>query len=303
GELADALRRAMTARRRAAAALGLAVAVAIGVGAWLRPRADVAEAWPDVTEVRTTLERLARRDECVLIGGGAQPAYDLPMGPGSGKALERTDELFTVSSGGLPVCLVELLPGLPPGRYRVEAELRHDVGDGHSAVGIYVAGSRYRTNRARQNLFARVAYADRGTQALAPAGGPNDGRPPCGFVSLAPQYAGDTPDRLNDGVTVFDATREARFASALNLGTAPGWRVISLLVDAEGISAWWGGAPLGRLPVTGLTDLRRDLGRTHFNLPERELPVRMHGAMGVYVNRGVVSVRRFAVRRVAADGD
>jgi serine/threonine-protein kinase len=161
---AGRLRRAGKAIRRhpfraAAVAACALVAVAAGV-AW-----TVVEGTPPRRYQRAVAPPLARleRGEAVELirPGGEAPAFQVRCGEGITKA-RMTDDGFVVTSPALG--LVELLPGVPASRYRLEAELRHDrsrfgpVGDG--GVGVTFTHRSARSAEGEHHVMAVVALND-----------------------------------------------------------------------------------------------------------------------------------------------
>jgi serine/threonine-protein kinase len=254
--------------------------------------------WPDLPEVRAIEARLARGEAVELIGDGKpRPPFDFALGAASGKVLEIEQRPFTVASSGLETCLVELLPGLPPGHdYQIEAEIRHDRGDGQSSVGIYAAGSRYRVERGRQNLVVSATYADVGVQAAfdAPEELHKRGRDRVACFWLAARYLGESKIRPLDNLPFF--AHDMYFDSAEIKRERPGFRSISLKIEAGQFTSMWEGTNAATLSFRQVEEHRDDVCRKRTDLSPDGLPTRPLGSVGVYVCKGLATVRRFVVR-------
>jgi serine/threonine-protein kinase len=303
GDLADALHRAAAARLRRwllaggwAATLGLAV---VGIATWHPPdpaaNVQTLPAEPpdlrDRPEVQEAQTKLAHGEEVALINDGRPAAFHWAMGSESGKVVQRDGGTFAVHSMGSGVCPVELLPDLPPGRYRVDATLRHDAGDGHSVIGIYAAGSRCRTDRGWQNLFVSLTYADVGPRAAIRTSGLEKG-----CAQLQPHYFGEsvTSPYAEETVQVLEA--RMLFDSARLLHRPPGWRTVSLLVDDEAITALWDGVEFHHVTAGKLENFRQGICTTHPDLARTDFAARPRGGLGILVVKGQVSVHSFRVR-------
>jgi hypothetical protein len=233
---------------------------------------------------------LAGGEAVELIGPGRPPAaFDWALGAGSGKVLERGDGTFCVSSTGLGACLVDLQPALPPGRYRIDADLRHDAGDGHSAVGVYVAGGRCHVGRGRQVLFAGATFADYGPLAAPP-----------GRVYFRLNYFGESRQYSYECRMRHIAERDA---APDQPPPAPGdWRRLSFDVAAAGVVAAVPAGPVGAAAAADLDQFRSGVVERWSDLSAVPFSCRPHGAVGVYVFSGVMSVRRVAVTPLPPEG-
>lgn len=296
-DLADALRRAAAPRRgwRMAAVAAMAVAGVAAAASGYRPPGE--SGWPDLPSVHDARARLKRGEEVVLIDGGPPAAYDLTMGPGSGKLIERDDGTVGVLGRGLTACLVELLPELPPGRFRLTAEVRHEVGAGE--VGLYAAGTACRTPCGRQAFVAAINYADLGPPASPPRTPDDPGRrvatPGTILVGEDPRQAGRLSRR--------NLTAAKRHWDVVPDAGPPGWRRLSLDIDDGGVTVGWEGDRLGTMTQEFLTESRDAVCARLADLTAAALPVRTHGSIGIYVNRALAGVRRVSIRPLPPPAD
>jgi tRNA A-37 threonylcarbamoyl transferase component Bud32 len=146
GDLADALQRLYLPTRRRVLVAGLSAGVfATGAGLWWGRADPEFEDYSDPKSVQRALRRLERGERVTLIGDGQPvPGYRLAIGPASGNVLRGPEYSFGVQTNG--DCLVELLPRLPPGEWRIEARIEHahrDFGKG-SCVGVATGITRVR---------------------------------------------------------------------------------------------------------------------------------------------------------------
>jgi serine/threonine protein kinase len=170
--LAQALERATAPRRWKLVlaclllSLGIFLVIAHQLKTWpFRPAT-----WPDLPAITEARTKLARGEPVVLIDKGKPPvAVSWPCGPESGKVTPRDDGLFSFRNASSGVCMLELLPDLPEGRYRIDAELRHETATGViSWVGVYGAASHFQIPRGRQHYFLLIRYADVGEETADP---------------------------------------------------------------------------------------------------------------------------------------
>jgi hypothetical protein len=151
GAVADAVRRAARPPRRWRwAAAVAALAAAVGLTVWLKLLGPAAEAvapeppefagYTNPAAVREALAKLDRDGSLDLVAGAAPAGYRVGPGLPAGRVYLDPQHGWTVQAG--EQCFVELLPRLPAGRWRVEAELRHErfVSD-VSVVGMAVGMS------------------------------------------------------------------------------------------------------------------------------------------------------------------
>ncbi len=288
-ELADAL--TATGRWRWWVAGGLAVSAAVGgaFAAWPRPEPPAA-VWPDVPSVRDSLDKLVRGEAVELIAPDRPPAaFDWASGPGSGRVISAPDESFRVVSQSPAGCLVEFLPALPPGRYRIDADLLHETGNGMSWVGVYAAASHCQIARGRQHFVLLARYSDRGdTVAVGPGNDVSSNR----RTHLQAQYLGDT-DR--DPVAWYASDSAPHPNGRLVPPPPVGWRQVSLTLDPTAVAAAQAAAPVGGMTFEQAMQTFADARKAFPDLPAAGWGVSPFGGVGVYVTSGSVVVRSFRV--------
>ncbi len=293
-DLADALR-AAAARPRRWPAVALA-AVALAAAYPFFPRGErVAPAWPDLPVVRAARDRLTRNEPAELIGPGRPPAaFAWATGPGSGRVLAGDDGSFRVVSLSPVGCLVELLPDLPPGRYRVDGELFHETGNGMSWVGLYAGASHCETGRGRQHFLVTTRYSDRGWTAREEA--ENNTATANRRTHLLTQYLGDADNDLMAGLAMPAPHPDGRLVSAPPVG----WRQVSLTIDGRGATAAQGDAAVGAVTPAGMGQVLDAARREYPDLPADGWGVRPHGGVGLYVFNGSLRVRSVRVTPLPA---
>ncbi|MDB5309560.1 MAG: hypothetical protein JWO38_3762 [Gemmataceae bacterium] len=299
-QLAEALRRATAPRRWgfAVGAVAVALGVLIGTTASFQTWPFARATWPDLPAVAEARAKLTRGERVVLVDVGKPPtAFHWPRGPESGKVLRRGDGLFTVHSTSSEGCLVELLPDLPPGRYRIDAELHHETANGMSWVGVYGAGSHCRIPRGRQHFFVFARYADVGRFAEETPGANSVTANRRTHLTVA--YLGDSDEHPHLSVVDFAPHPDGRLVQAPDRG----WRPISLTIDSEMTAATQGqGEPIGFLGINQIEMLRAK-ALLHFpDLGAAEWPLRMHGGIGLFVLNGTLSVSRFEITPLPSGG-
>jgi tRNA A-37 threonylcarbamoyl transferase component Bud32 len=275
--VAEALGRAIARRRRkvlwaavAVVAIGVLLGRSASVGYWPFAKPQ----WPDVPAVKTALADLTDGKTIVLIDQDKPPsAYDWARGTGSGTMGMRDDGILTIKSVSPGGCLLELLPGLPPGKYRIDAELRQEVGDAMCWVGIYAAATHWQIPEGRQHFFVLARYSDFGLAATA---GPEaNAETASRRTHLAIQYMRNSNQYPYEGHTDTVAFPAGKTIQA----PAVGWRRISLTIDSGAVRATQGNdeAVVGELDVAGIQARH---AKTMRLLPKRgnmTSPLRMEG--------------------------
>lgn len=296
-QLADALEKALLPRRWWLA-IPIVLATALVVNAvWWRPaptpptntKPEPVPEWSDHPTVQDAYHKLAKGEAAVLIDGEQPAAFHWPRGSETGKII-RSDEgrfgLHSVSPGG---ALMELLPHLPPGSYRIDAELKHETGNGFTWVGVYAAASHWTTNQGRVHNFVMAKYTDLGPHA-------SEGSPPGGIMQgrRTHQMARFLAESDRHPFTSIQLCPDHP-GGKLVLPPPRGWRTVSLIVTSERVRAMQQGTEsVGEVSADDLNALSRDALRRQpaIGMPP---PFRTHGGIGLYVYCASVLVNRFQV--------
>jgi hypothetical protein len=192
-------------------------------------------------------------------------------------------------SGG---ALLELLPDLPQGRFRIDAVLTHKMANGLSWVGVYAAGSHWATARGRQHFFVTAKYADLGLFAA-------DGPPHCmrgRRTHLMGMYLGDSDRSPVVSTQDFAPHPDGH----LVVPPAPGRRTVSLIVDGGRVWATQqAGESVGELGNVALDAIGRKAVREHPDLADG-LAIRPHGGVGLFVCNASVTIDQFQITPLGA---
>ena len=296
--VAEAFGRAIARRRRkvlwaavAVVAVGVLLGRSASVGYWPFAKPQ----WPDLPAVKTALAELRDGKTIVLVDQDKPPsAYDWARGAGSGKMEMRDNGILTIKSVSRGGCLLELLPSLPPSRYRIDAELRQEVGDALSWVGIYAAATHWQVPEGRQHFFVMARYADfgSGTKAGLVANTETASR----RAHLAIQYMRESNLHPYEGQTETVAFPTGKIIQP----PAVGWRRISLTIGSGTVKAAQGNdeAIFGEIDVAGIQARQAKMMRLLPNWGNMTSPLRMEGGIGLYACNATLSVRRLTVTAI-----
>jgi serine/threonine protein kinase len=263
--------------------------------------AEITPSWPDVPPVHDALARLARGEAVELIGPGRPPAiFEWATGTGSGRVLSQkhrpfsgashsNDDPFRVVSESQVGCLVELLPTLPPGRYRIDGELLHETGNGMSWVGLYAGASHCQIRRGRQHFLVMARYSDRGWTAEEKP--ENNTESSNRRTHLLLQYFGDSDTDLMAGSGAPAPHPDGRLVPAPPIG----WRRVSLTIDGKSAAAAQADSVVGVVSLAEMEQTLADARRLYPDLPAAGWSVRPFGGIGLYVFKGSLAVRTFRV--------
>lgn len=170
--------------------------------------------------------------------------------------------------------LLEVMPSFPPGKYTLEAELRHDANGfgGEGDVGLYCWGCSGAAGRPH-HVIAALTFADRGRVTRYGAR--------VVTYSLGDTMNGSAPFPPKDAVP-FQAT--------------PGsWRRLTWHLVPASAAATFDGVPLPPLMAKHFAPTINDAARAGV-----AAQIRPDGAFGIYVSRGKLTVRHL---RVVPDGN
>jgi hypothetical protein len=270
------------------------VGIGVAVAAWDRLHPATEFNHPPLNPA--ALDLLDHGEPAVLIDQDHRPDYFLARGPASAKVLETADGGFTVTSAWPGGSLIQFLDRPPAGKFAVEAEFQHQMGNGMSWVGLYVAESHCVIPRGRQHLFLMARYADQGIFA---------GQHEAFHVQQAQRRLHLLTGYLGDDDRKPLAAQD--FIASPPEGTAveaspPGRRTVRIVVDnAEVIASQvstgggWKEEVVGRRNWTTVAQDRATVLNNWPDLIPADWPVRPAGGIGVYVLEGTLAVHRLTV--------
>jgi hypothetical protein len=242
GRVGRALRAAGITRRRA---------IAVGVGSALVAGGVFGYRWwADPDRPRRRLEReiednlAAGRPVTLIPDTGLPIRFSILNGDEQTTTGLGTDGTFSVSSWSL--CLVELLPRVPGGRYRFTVCIRHEKSDVIGAVGAYCAAQTFPGITRPIRLFGGVTYND--VRSAAKELAPN--LP----LDVAAKVKVPTQNRAKLGTGVVGESGEGALPNWTSgapfdlAGVFLAWRTLELVVTPAGFSATWNGKEVGSMP-------------------------------------------------------
>jgi tRNA A-37 threonylcarbamoyl transferase component Bud32 len=248
--------------RRAAVALGVVLALLLAAGvAYHHVRA------PD------------EPPPILLIGenGANQPLNWIFGGDRVGAASEPGAPFWFQSSN---ISAVELLPGVPWERYRLEAQLKHDSAAGFSEIGVFVAHGPHPSAQGVPRSLICVGFGDVG-------GACGDIQPSMGRID----------ERNHSGFEGHLFSRMHHFTPAEKTGEPGRMRKLALNVTPQEIRIFFEGDLIGVLPRADIDTAGKHLFRGFPDVQWRFTP---QGGLGIYVARGSVSVGRVLIRPLRA---
>jgi hypothetical protein len=208
------------------------------------------------------------------------------FGPDTIHQVEADPGHLTLHTKWAGPATAEFLPALPPGRYRVRAELRHDRGDHLTKVGLYVAGQRWESAVGQHMHCATLYYEDAGPD-LVPRAAPATNSKAL-FGALLTGEVRTVPSHWR--IQKDDGVHSVGFLSAAD--GRPPFRTLELRVAGTGVEATWDHRPVGWMPqafaATSLADARADYPPTEAPNPGVGP---LGGGVGVFVYNGTLSIR------------
>ncbi len=105
------------------------------------------------------IERTLNANQPVtLIGPAGPPRWFRWLGASSADMSKSADEPFAISS--MSISLMELVPKLPEGGWRLSGEFRHDDGADLGCIGFFFACTPHEVKGAEQHCFCELSYSD-----------------------------------------------------------------------------------------------------------------------------------------------
>ncbi|MFL5339395.1 MAG: hypothetical protein ACJ8F7_04435, partial [Gemmataceae bacterium] len=262
--------------------------------------------------------RLARGETVTLIGETGGPRWsEWRLGGETGKAWVADDQSFRVESWS--ICLLDLVRGPGPARYRLRAEVWHRDSSHSGQVGFYVGHREDPSPAGAFHRFARFYFNeiidDKAKHAELIDKFPNL-PPAANGLNPPPQPTGNSVFldyrlfRDGDWNTGWDQKIDGRSAELIApVGYGGSWRPLTIDVSPERISARWGaGERVGELSSADLTaNGRQSLLRMRKQRPgdhtfeNLDLKFSASGSLGLYVNNSSASFRNVIVEPLAED--
>jgi len=173
------------------------------------------------------MPKLRRGEPVTLIGPSGEPRWFSWLIPGT-RVKARDGDFFSIHSGN--ISLLELLPECPLDRFRIRADIRHEVSP-TGLVGLYFCGGKRATGRGEMISFCSLTFADWGDDAMTAS------RKPFGKLMLKLVHydvgrAGTTAQRISS----FNFSYTPLHAIAKGAD----WRRLTLEVIGEEIAVSWG---------------------------------------------------------------
>jgi hypothetical protein len=243
----------------------------------------------DLPEVRQALADLAERKEVVFVDGQRRAPYRWLFGPDTGREVEGEADGLTLHTKWSGPAAAEFLPSLPPGRYRVRAEVRHDDGNNFTKVALYVGGQYWESAAGRHLQCIALHYADVGPEAAEPPAPPG-----ISTAAFGPLLTGE----LRAERSHWDHTEAGKrpFVAAAAAGRPPEFRTLEFEVTGAGVRGWWDQQPV-RLTTREFAAEALDHNRAAYPelVPGAGNRDPIWGSVGILVFNGTVTVRRFRI--------
>jgi serine/threonine protein kinase len=292
GALAEAIRSAASdrSRRRFLGVGGLSL-TAVLAGWFMRPKAAPSH---DSPELVLTAKRNATVDiesfnqlkagKSVVLIDRQLPPRSIAWVNGTGKsmAIQSGNGVFQIRSEEPGGGMLELLPKLPHGKYRIQAELKHESANDMSWVGIYVCAGHWTFDDHQHHAYSLLRFADQGRFA-------GD------LVGAHEQHA----NRRTHFLAVYQC--ESSFvtqSASLNLprttvaAPSPGPRTVSIIVEADKATAMQGQDTIGSIGPNEINRLHKQVSSQEIR---DKIRINAEGGIGLYVFSGTMSVFRLEI--------
>jgi serine/threonine protein kinase len=305
--LAKALRTGLQRPRRRAWVMGsvavLAAVLAIGLvgGQWLlsylKPKtADTPLLSADIpfaekSEVRSAISDLEDKKEVVLVDETRRAPYRWVFGPETGREVSSDPGCLTLHTKWSGPATAEFLPNLPPGKYRIRAVIKHDLGNDSSKVALYVGGRYWESAAGRHLHCVALHFQDVGPEF---ASRPKVGERANTMAQFCTLLTGEISSRSShwDNRPVGNVD----FLAAAAANRRADFRTIEFQVSESGVEGWWDGQRAGFVP---LAKVMESLNLSRIGYPEKTSiqsdPHPLWGSVGVFVLNGTLSVREFRI--------
>jgi serine/threonine protein kinase len=230
-------------------------------------------------QLRRLERQVAAGEPVELVGEVGMPWFRQVLGKMPVLAQPAPFSVFTNE-----VLLLDLLPDLPWDRYQFEAEFKAGQWESEKGFGLYVARQERLYEGKPEHWFLSLKYWETAEKEQRKQ-----------HVELTTdRYRDDNLLRLGRHYTRGPPLRKTVVKpSDVNWNS---WHRLAVVVETEGVKAYWDSARLGEIAVARLTDLTNMLVSTDRPADFQPLEFWPRGALGLYIGRGNVEVRRAWVK-------
>jgi Protein kinase domain len=255
------------ANARAVRTLGLVMAVAALSLPWAAIRKEASPAQATAKVIWSTSQRGAKVE---LLGNGVLPTwYRWPLGPC------QTIGSHPLSMSTYSPCLLELVPSIPTGRYRMRVEAQ-DYSFDLGATGLYFAHQEHDNGKERDHFYCALLHTDT-----------NRVRKLTLEVHRHRAFTRPDPGDFHSGV-LFDYP----LPPASN--AIPQWHQFGIDTTEDQITLTWDGQRIGVVPWSSVTEMTDHLAMLNPPLSWKATPSPALAA-GVFVRTGSTAFRHFCV--------
>jgi serine/threonine-protein kinase len=273
-------------------------AIALGVGSVSIGGGVLGYRWWTDPE-RPILHELAADRKVMLIPKTGLPRlFTIRTGDERTQTSIGSDGTFLISS--MALTLIELVPRVPSGRYRLTVQIRHDDSDVWGGVGIYCSGQAVTGGPRQPHLFAGVSYNDFRSAAME------------AWLRLKPEIRAKTPrpDKESVGIGTGVAgdydigkpweylPRDLTGVKFDLAGMSPVWRTVELTVTPDEFSASWQNQVVRTITAELANEWLTDrVSKMRIKHPNNQIIQGIHaqynpsGPLGLIVFRGTASFR------------
>jgi hypothetical protein len=298
GELSAELHAGLRRRRRqtwligSAALLALVMCAGIVLGRWaLTPETPQPVAFSEMLEVQEALTRLREGKEVTLVDGAHRAPHRWVFGPETGRMVDDDSPYLVLLSKWTGQGAVEFLPSLPPGKYQIDAKIRHDSGGDHGKVGLYIGGRYWESGIGRHLASINVAFADVGPHVSTPLRQPDKTN---GTIPFQFSLTGEIRTQRRHSEVFGEIGLP--YLSAAAAGKPPEFRSLSLIVTPTEVTGSWEGNRIGSLSRgSTANELTRCLQRYPELVPSSAPVEPFWGGVGLIVYNSVASVECFRI--------
>jgi hypothetical protein len=250
-------------------------------------------AFAELPEVRKAIADLEQKKEVVLVNKTYRAPYWWVFGDETGLKVDSDDGWLTLHSKWVSPSVVEFLPRLPPGKYRIKAIIQHDDGNNFSKVALYVGGWYWESKEGRHFHCIALHYQDVGHEANDPL---KPGKTTNSIAPFGTVLTGVIKPRSNHWANEFKAGKVDFLAAGAANRVPAGFRVVEFEVTGSGVEAWLDGKRAGfqSLDPTNKTLQRYWMGYAELNHADPPADP-LWGSLGLFVFNGTVHVQELRI--------
>jgi serine/threonine protein kinase len=259
------------------------IVASLGLATWFSPVLSSTPSDPKTAIVNGIHDQLLRGQPVTLIDQQQPPRYaQWATGAGSGRFVDSDDCPLRIEGMNTFGTMLELLPSLPPGSYRIEATLRQSKSHARvSRVGVYVAASTMQESGNIGHQCIMLHFSDSAKNDT------NRDRPYCFNERLVIWLGGQllTTPSTHSVQDIFHARNLSREPSDT------GWRDLTLTVDAKAVGF---NDSHGELAAITAGEYRNELEHRSPGHVSGEIPraaANLLGGIGLYTEMARLDVR------------